>query len=64
MTFERCRGRPSVDRSFLRSVYEECLENKKAVENQRLKIGWGTWTRTKTNGVRVRCSTIKLFPNE
>lgn len=26
-------------------------------------VGWGTWTRTKTNGVRVRCSTIKLFPN-
>jgi hypothetical protein len=25
-------------------------------------IGWGTWIRTKTNGVRVRCSTIKLFP--
>ena len=24
--------------------------------------GWGTWTRTKTSGVRVRCSTIKLFP--
>lgn len=24
--------------------------------------GWGTWTRTKTNGVRVRCSTLKLSP--
>jgi hypothetical protein len=27
-------------------------------------IGWGTWIRTKTNGVRVRCSTIKLSPTE
>ena len=26
-------------------------------------IGWGTWTRTKINGVRVRRSTIELFPN-
>ena len=29
-----------------------------------IHVGWETWTRTKTNGVRVRCSTIKLFPNE
>ncbi len=26
------------------------------------KTGWGTWIRTKTNGVRVRCSTVKLSP--
>ena len=26
-------------------------------------FGWGTWIRTKINGVRVRCSTIKLFPS-
>lgn len=26
-------------------------------------IGWDTWTRTKICGVRVRCSTIKLYPN-
>ncbi len=25
--------------------------------------GWGTWIRTRTDGVRVRCSTVKLFPN-
>ena len=25
--------------------------------------GWGTWIRTKTSGVRVRCSTLKLFPS-
>jgi hypothetical protein len=25
-------------------------------------FGWGTWIRTKTSGVRVRCSTIKLSP--
>ena len=25
--------------------------------------GWGTWIRTKINGVRVRCSTVELSPN-
>lgn len=30
----------------------------------KLEIGWGTWTRTKINGVRVRRSTIELFPND
>jgi hypothetical protein len=25
--------------------------------------GWGTWIRTKINGVRVRRSTVELFPN-
>jgi hypothetical protein len=24
--------------------------------------GWGTWIRTKVNGVRVRCSTVELSP--
>src|SRR5690606_13100590 len=24
--------------------------------------GWGTWIRTRTNGVRVRGSTVNLFP--
>ena len=27
------------------------------------KSGWGTWIRTKINGVRVRRSTVELFPN-
>ena len=26
-------------------------------------IGWGTWIRTKIDGVRVRCSTVELSPN-
>lgn len=25
-------------------------------------VGWGTWIRTRTNGVRVRGSTVNLFP--
>ena len=25
-------------------------------------FGWGSWIRTNTSGVRVRCSTIKLCP--
>ncbi len=24
--------------------------------------GWGTWIRTKIDGVRVRCSTVELSP--
>ena len=27
------------------------------------RIGWGTWIRTKINGVRVRRSTVELFPS-
>lgn len=27
------------------------------------ECGWGTWIRTKINGVRVRCSTVELSPN-
>ena len=27
------------------------------------KAGWGTWIRTRTNGVRVRGSTVNLFPS-
>ncbi len=26
------------------------------------EVGWGTWIRTRTNGVRVRGSTVNLFP--
>ena len=26
--------------------------------------GWGTWIRTKINGVRVRCSTVELSPTK
>ena len=26
-------------------------------------FGWGTWIRTKIDGVRVRCSTVELSPN-
>src|SRR4051794_31606637 len=26
--------------------------------------GWGTWIRTRTNGVRVRGSTVNLFPSD
>lgn len=28
------------------------------------RIGWGTWIRTKINGVRVRRSTVELFPTK
>ena len=27
------------------------------------EFGWGTWIRTKIDGVRVRSSTIELFPS-
>src|SRR5215211_3103385 len=28
-----------------------------------LSDGWGTWIRTKTGGVRVRCPTVRRSPN-
>jgi hypothetical protein len=31
--------------------------------NYNKESGWGTWIRTRTNGVRVRGSTVNLFPN-
>ena len=31
--------------------------------NDPLRFGWGTWIRTKIDGVRVRCSTVELSPN-
>ncbi len=33
------------------------------IQTRKFEIGWETWIRTKINGVRVRCSTIELFPN-
>src|SRR6202142_4224309 len=30
---------------------------------RKLRFGWGTWIRTKIDGVRVRCSTVELSPN-
>ena len=37
----------------------------RAIEPNRrkLRFGWGTWIRTKIDGVRVRCSTVELSPN-
>ena len=29
---------------------------------RKLKFGWGTWIRTKIDGVRVRSSTVELSP--
>ncbi len=49
-----------------KNIYDYCM--KTAALKMLLfiisKIGWGTWIRTKINGVRVRCSTIKLFPSK
>ncbi len=33
------------------------------IQIKKFEVGWETWIRTKINGVRVRCSTIELFPN-
>ena len=30
---------------------------------EKLVLGWGTWIRTRTSGVRVRGSTVKLSPS-
>src|SRR3989304_971583 len=33
-----------------------------AVDLAGLLVGWGTWIRTKTGGVRVRCPTVRRSP--
>ena len=40
-----------------------CANPKLILIFNREKLGWGTWIRTRTNGVRVRGSTVNLFPN-
>ena len=47
----------------MQSVAKYIDDLKKVYANQILRLGWGTWIRTKINGVRVRCSTIELSPN-
>jgi hypothetical protein len=32
------------------------------MENLAISSGWGTWIRTKIDGVRVRSSTVELSP--
>ena len=39
-----------------------CVDCPQSIENLWILIGWGTWIRTRTNGVRVRWSTVNLFP--
>jgi hypothetical protein len=34
------------------------------LNRRKVRFGWGTWIRTKIDGVRVRCSTVELSPNE
>ena len=31
---------------------------------RKLSFGWGTWIRTKIDGVRVRSSTVELSPKQ
>lgn len=53
-----------VVRKMERSNSKNSIKTKACKKMQAfVHVGWGTWIRTKTNGVRVRCSTIKLFPN-
>jgi hypothetical protein len=48
------------------NVHSAYLNEEKAADKKlyRLKVrfGWGTWIRTKIDGVRVRCSTVELSP--
>src|SRR6185312_7162135 len=39
-----------------------CLRVAPALSREK-GLGWGTWIRTRTNGVRVRGSTVNLFPS-
>lgn len=35
------------------------MNKKKALKNQGFSVGCFTWTRTKIDGVRIRCPTIR-----
>lgn len=48
-------GAPDPEQKVIAS---EILER-----HRKRKTGWGTWIRTRTNGVRVRGSTVNLFPS-
>ena len=54
----RPEARLSTDERMLALPYR--LEREKAGYG---RSGWGTWIRTKIDGVRVRCSTVELFPS-
>ena len=40
----------------------EMIEGRISSINTNKMNGWGTWIRTKIDGVRVRCSTVELSP--
>ncbi len=56
------RSRAAISPAATRMSGRLCLDSPRAAAKLLILFGWGTWTRTKTSGVRVRCSTIKLFP--
>ena len=71
-----CRvGWPSATRNRWKSRHASCnmvhMEGRRQANWRMLKrlnflaklVGWGTWIRTRTNGVRVRGSTVNLFPS-
>lgn len=63
----RVRPRLPVPRSGPRICEDICPWHRKgesrALGLQNAGFGWGTWIRTKIDGVRVRSSTVELFPN-
>ena len=39
-------------------------EGRRRPKRRGIRLGWGTWIRTKTNRVRVCCATVTPFPTE
>lgn len=67
------RGSPNVPQPLCLSFVHKVVaspkrdsqgSNSSTKSMVRKRGGWGTWIRTRTNGVRVRGSTVNLFPNE
>jgi hypothetical protein len=49
---------------FYKTRSETDQSGKRAIAKKiMISNGWGTWIRTKIDGVRVRCSTVELSPN-
>jgi site-specific DNA recombinase len=45
-----------------RQLRRRTMEEERRPNRRKTRFGWGTWIRTRINGVRVRCSTVELSP--
>ena len=47
---------------YLTNIDKNSIELIDSINQYHNVFGWGTWIRTRTDAVRVRCTTVILFP--